>query len=219
MDIYITDIDSGRKIQIPALPMEITCGADGRFATYEIMKKGQVNVPEGSNLETVEWEAMFPGADRQHEPWIRSWLDPMEYDEILTGWRENGTALKLVITETNINMDCHLASYRPTHSGGYGDVTYSVILTEKKDITVTSASTKKTNSTSNRTTKSQSKTYTVKSGDCLWNIAKSYYGKGAEWKKIYNANKDVIEKEAKRRGKSSSNNGDRIWPGTTLSIP
>lgn len=29
-------------------------------------------------------------------------------------------------------------------------------------------------------------------GDCLWNIAKKYYGNGRKWKKIYNANKDKI---------------------------
>ena len=39
------------------------------------------------------------------------------------------------------------------------------------------------------------KTYTVKSGDCLWNIAKKYYGNGAQYTKIYNANKGELESE------------------------
>jgi len=30
-------------------------------------------------------------------------------------------------------------------------------------------------------------------GDCLWNLAKKYYGDGKKWRKIYNANKDQIE--------------------------
>ena len=34
--------------------------------------------------------------------------------------------------------------------------------------------------------------YTVKKGDCLWNIAKSYYGSGSLYTKIYEANKDKI---------------------------
>ena len=36
------------------------------------------------------------------------------------------------------------------------------------------------------------KTYTVVSGDCLWNIAKKFYGDGSQYTKIYNANKGVI---------------------------
>ncbi len=38
------------------------------------------------------------------------------------------------------------------------------------------------------------RTYTVKKGDCLWKIAKKYYGNGNQYMKIYNANKDKIKK-------------------------
>lgn len=36
------------------------------------------------------------------------------------------------------------------------------------------------------------RTHTVASGETLWAIAQKYYGTGVEWKKIYEANKDVI---------------------------
>ena len=54
----------------------------------------------------------------------------------------------------------------------------------------------------------QPKTYTVKSGDCLWNIAKKFYGNGAQYTKIYNANKGVI-----------GGNPNLIYPGQVLTIP
>lgn len=38
------------------------------------------------------------------------------------------------------------------------------------------------------------RTYTVVKGDCLWNIAKKFYGNGNQYMKIYNANKDKIKK-------------------------
>lgn len=34
--------------------------------------------------------------------------------------------------------------------------------------------------------------YTVKSGDCLWNIARDIYGDGAKWQVIYNANAGIL---------------------------
>lgn len=56
-------------------------------------------------------------------------------------------------------------------------------------------------------TKPTIQNYTVKKGDCLWNIAKKYYGKGNEYMKIYNANRDKIKKPS------------LIFPGQVLIVP
>ena len=61
--------------------------------------------------------------------------------------------------------------------------------------------------------------YTVVSGDTLMKIAKKFYGDSAQYTKIYEANRDVIEARAKKDGKASSNGGYWIYPGTSLVIP
>lgn len=65
----------------------------------------------------------------------------------------------------------------------------------------------------------QGSTYTVVSGDTLWRIAQQFYGSGAEYENIYEANKEIIESTAKTRGKNDSSNGHWIFPGTVLTIP
>jgi len=52
------------------------------------------------------------------------------------------------------------------------------------------------------------KTYTVVSGDCLWNIAKKFYGNGSQYAKIYEVNKKTI-----------GSNPNLIYPGQVLTIP
>lgn len=55
------------------------------------------------------------------------------------------------------------------------------------------------------------KTYRVwiwqENGDCLWNIAKKFYGDGRKWTIIYEANKDEIA------------DPKRIYPKQKLIIP
>lgn len=51
------------------------------------------------------------------------------------------------------------------------------------------------------------RSYTVKSGDSLSAIAKREYGDAAQWKRIYEANRDTID------------NPDLIHPGQELKIP
>lgn len=52
------------------------------------------------------------------------------------------------------------------------------------------------------------KTYTVKSGDTIYAIAKKYYGDIIQYRKIYEANKKQI-----------GSNPNRIKPGMTLTLP
>ena len=51
------------------------------------------------------------------------------------------------------------------------------------------------------------RTHTVVKGDTLSKIAKKYYGNAGQWKRIYEANKDLIE------------NPDLIYPGQTFKSP
>lgn len=62
-------------------------------------------------------------------------------------------------------------------------------------------------------------TYTIVPGDTLWELARKNYGSGAKHTMIYNANANVIEEAAKAHGKSSSDNGHWIYPGTVITIP
>lgn len=62
-------------------------------------------------------------------------------------------------------------------------------------------------------------TYIVQKGDNLWDLSRKFYGTPSRCKDLYNANKDKIEAEAKKHGKTSSNRGYWIWPGMSLNIP
>jgi nucleoid-associated protein YgaU len=49
--------------------------------------------------------------------------------------------------------------------------------------------------------------YTIKSGDSLSKIAKKHYGNANDWRKIYEANRDLIK------------DPDKIFPGQEIKIP
>ena len=49
--------------------------------------------------------------------------------------------------------------------------------------------------------------YTVRKGDTLSHIAQAHYGKASQWRRIFDANRDVLD------------DPDRIQPGQVLKIP
>lgn len=70
-----------------------------------------------------------------------------------------------------------------------------------------------------RKTKSTAKTYKVKKGDTLLNIAKKQLGNSSRRKEIYKLNKKKIEQVAKKHGRKSSSNGLYLYKGTILKLP
>ena len=54
IDIYLTGKNSNgveQKVQIPVIPETIPNDLEGRFSEYDILKVGEVHVPNGKNLE------------------------------------------------------------------------------------------------------------------------------------------------------------------------
>lgn len=217
VDIYIREKNGTREIRVPILPEDPQFpSGDGMFATHDIMGLGEVATPTGTKLGGYSWKSEFPGELRKKDPMIRgSWIEPKTYDSILTDWKKKGTKLNLLVTGYPINVDVYLEKYHAVAAGPFGDIEYEVAFVEARDIVITTSKVK----TPPKRPAPTANTYTIKSGDTLWNIAVKFYGTGTKWETIYKTNKAIIESTAKKHGKSSSNNGWWIFPGVTLTIP
>ena len=219
-DIFILDTEKNRKIQFPSLPETISFKSTTKYATYNILDLGGISLPNGRELCEFSWGATFYGEARKDYPFIRKWTAPKDLIAILNGWRDNGTVLKLIVTNTPINHDVTVSSFEAMFAGGFGDYDYTISFLEYREPQITvGKNTSLSKETKRSTTSSNSKSYTVKSGDCLWKIAQKFYGNGSKHTVIYNANKTTIEAAAKKHGKKSSDNGHWIYPGTVLTIP
>lgn len=225
VDIYLREVDGDREIRVPILPESIGFKkGEASFIVYDIMNLGEVAVPSGAGLAAYSWESVFPGKNSPEADMVRgTWAAPKTYDKILENWKNNKKKLNLlVVGYPTINEDVYIETYEGSATGGFGDISYTVSFIEARSITI---KTKKVSTSSKSKPKSdpdkskKSSSYTIKSGDTLWGIAVKFYGDGTKWKTIYNANKEIIEKTAKKHGKSSSQNGHWIYPGVTLTIP
>lgn len=228
MDIYLTYLETGDSLRFPMLPEKVNTSMGNQFGNYQILGLGEVRIPSGTALDTISWSGLLPGVSRKNDPYIKSWTAPLEVYK----WLENvksvvGTSkkLRLLITETFINMDVYLETLKGEYSGGQGDFTYDISLVQAKDIIVTS--TASTSSSDDTTTSVQASTsvdrseppsdgtYTVVQGDYLWAIAQTHYGDGSQYGVIYSANQTLIDTASNENGHEKYT----IYPGQVLTIP
>ena len=222
VDIYIRECSGKREIRVPWLPKKIDCKSGGTiFASYDIINKGEVAVPTGSELAVISWDSVFPGVNRTDQSMMRGpWKDPSVYHNILEDWKKNKTKLNVMVTGFPINMDVYLKEYNPTPSGGFGDMEYDVSFIEARGITIkTTTEKQRTQTEEPKRSVPETTAYTIKKGDCLWSISQRFLGAGSRWNEIYDLNKDIIESTAKKYGRKNSSNGHWIYPGVTIQIP
>ncbi len=234
-DIYITEMskqiitgkNDPRQIMIPWLPDEIHFESnETRFASYDILDKGEIKIPAGANIHSYSWKGVLPGEGHKNLPLQRGeWQNPKKIQSIWSAWRENGTPLRLLIIGTPVNHDVYLEDYDVTYSGAFGDYEYSISFIEARDIAMRNnpeASTSFVGAPGAFGSRPENQSlvthYTSVSGDTLWSIAARFLGDGSRWPEIYNNNQYMIETVAKNNGFQSSEYGQRLAPGTWLEI-
>lgn len=231
--LVITLTDTGKKkgtqdnvkIYFPVIPAKIQYQAAAYYQEYNIIGKGPAKIPSGEDISTIGWECFFPGTVLKGQPYVRKAgrkeiSTPKQLHNQIEKWRKNGTKLKLNITRTPFSLWVYIDKYDASVEDPHGSIYYTIEFSKVVEVSVEKVKKKgKTTGTARTSKTSSQKKYTVKKGDCLWNIAKKFYKSGAQWKKIYNANKTTIENTAKKHGKKSSSNGHFIFPGTVLKIP
>lgn len=219
------------KMYFPVNPAQINYRGATYFQEYSILNKGPVKIPNGDEISTIGWECFFPGDGLQDLPFVRSKTiksgnskvkaaSPETLHKKLEKWRTSGAKLKLNISGTPFSFWVYIDTYEATKQDAHGSIYYSIEFSKVVNVSVEKVAKKKGKTTGKkRVSASKGKKYTVKKGDCLWNISKKFYKDATKWKKIYNANKSVIEKTAKKHGFKSSRHGWWIFPGTSLKIP
>lgn len=214
MDFYLTG--NGERLQFPVNPEQIKAETGSRIITFETIELGEVGFPRGTRLTRISWEGFLPGESRLNLGIVKAWQKPQVIVDQLQRWRNAGTKLRLLVTETPLNLDVYIENFEHSYSGGHGDIFYTLDLVQARDLVVyvytdqdlqKKKSVKATGSRG-RPSPPAPKSYTVKTGDSLWAIAKRLLGSGSRWREIYELNKTVIGK-----------NPNLIFPGQVLKIP
>lgn len=200
-----------KKLQLPLNPERVTVKTNSRMNTFEVLDLGEVALPRGTQLDRIAWEGILPGESRKNMSFVGQWQDPKSIVKDIESWKDSGTKIRLLVTETTINQDVYIADFEYIWSGGYGDCHYNISLIQARDLVVMVQPGQAPKPPQPpRPAPPPPQMYTVVKGDCLWNIAKRLLKNGARWPEIYNIprNKQII-----------GPNPNLIYPGQVLQIP
>ena len=215
-EFYITQIETNQKIQLSMPPESVSVKFAQNFRTFNIIHLGEIKLPRGEKLTGVSWNGILPGQKTAAYRFINSeaWIEPTQIIKQFESWKnnhweKNTSKLRLMITQTAINLDVYLENFSHKYVGGMGNVEYNINFIAAKELTVQTV--KEMDGEQKETLEERpspsTESVTVKSGDTLWGIAQQKLGDGSRWQEIYDLNKDKIS------------NPDLIYPGQEFQMP
>ena len=213
-------------VLMPITPSKVKVKINNQNETLTLISGEEINILKAAGLTDVSFDLLLPQVPY---PFTNGGAQPADYylslfERLKTAKqpfqfilnRSMPTGRRLFYTNLTVGME----DYQITDDAEEGfDITVTVSLKQYRHYgtkTVTIQPTPTPAETPTATVEQpqretsqapQQTTYTVKSGDCLWNIAKKYLGDGSRYNEIYELNKDKIT------------NPNLIYPNQVLTLP
>jgi len=210
----------GKQILLPVTPSEIETKTGNRNKAVYILNFGEMNLAKKPGLQEVRFTVLLPGRQYGFVQMEEGFHEPEYFLNCFKEYKAAAKPVQLILFRkladgTQLfcgNMDVLLEDYTVTEKGGeQGDFWVEMCWKEWKTAKSIRYSVKSQNGSNvlveqgqKREAKTPAATYTVKTGDCLWNIAKKQLGDGAKYKEI-----------AQKNGISNPN---LIYPGQVLKL-
>ena len=198
-----------KAIRLPVIPSEFERVIDAGYDTNAIIGLGDVAVLTSNGLAQLSLSSFFPNNEYSFNEYSNA-PKPYEMVRYFKEWKNKGTVVRVIFTGTDINQEMYITNFAYGEKDGTGDVYYTMDLLEYRPIIVPTITENNSNNTQNtnrptdtnnnsnkNNTNNTQKTHKVKKGDCLWDIAQKYYGKGGLYPKIKEANKSKYPSLAK----------------------
>lgn len=206
--------------RVPVVPEKITIKIKNQNKTLNLISGVEINTLRDAGLSEVSFDLLLPQVSYSFAPDSRSadyylgLFEKLKTDRKPFQWivnRQLPNGAPLFFT----NLTVSLEDYQIIEDAGEGfDITvrvslkqYRVYGTKKVTVDKSTSTASVTKSDRDSSTAPEVTTYTVKAGDCLWNIAKKYLGKGSRYTEIAELNKDKIKTP------------NLIFPGQVLTLP
>ncbi len=226
--VYLGDVE------IPIPPEKINLKISGNNKTITLINDGEINILKNPGLTELSFELLLPQVQYPFAYYPNGFQRAQYYLNTLEKLMVERKTFQFIVSRVlpngiplyDTNMKVSLEKYEIKEDAKNGfDITVSITLKQYRDYAtkvievVEVVDTKTASVSSDRAGAPSYQSYTVVSGDTLWDIARRCLGNGTRWREIYDLNADTIESTARSRGLGSSSTGHWIFPGTVLNIP
>lgn len=206
MQIIFRNTRTGEELIMPVTPPSFQVELGRLVEQVDMAGTGQVNLPGLEGLFNEQQTFLLPDSERSYTQ--GGWSgDPYATVDMLVRWSNAGDVLRMIVTQTPVNVAVILPPVRYGQQDGTGDVYVTLTLRQYRDLAAETVENADTGNAGRAAPAAQTDetSYTVQKGDTLWGIARRHYGQGS-----------LAQRLAAYNGIGNAN---VIFPGQVVTLP
>lgn len=187
------------KLTLPVTPWEYSVSSGQMNKVVSITQVGEALIFSNPKLRTLKFSCFFPSLHHEYPFVVGDEKEPADCISLLTKWKESKKPVRVVISDSPVNMAMAIMSFDYHEKDGTRDIYYSLELTEYKELTIKDANENRkveetTGLKERPTDKPQATEAKVKNGSDILDTAKKAYGQYNKWRRIAQGNnmKDLL---------------------------
>ena len=200
---------TSKELILPVTPARYFWRHPTKLETVSLDQLGEATLHGGYKMGDCTLENVLLPAQQYPFMVPGSRAAPYEYLYDLEVWCDKGAQLQWIVSGTSVNASVLIEEITQGEQDGTNDLYITIAMRQWQRLetpVLALSGGGATTARDSQTGAASTKTYTVQSGDCLWNLAEKYYGDGTQYKKLAAANPEIT-------------NPNLIYPGQVLTIP
>lgn len=187
LKFIIKDTEKDTETVLPVTPPSFEVSHGINVETINIHTIGDVVLAGHGTLSTIRIDCMLPSKSYPFNQ-SKAKLVPYDYIKKIKSWCDNHTILRFIVSDTTVNMQVIISDFSYGEKDGTGNVYASINLREYRKLSVIQTSKTGNSTRGSEKTKTEVKSYLVKSGDTLGSISRKYYGNSSLYSKLASYN-------------------------------
>lgn len=203
------DPSTSKELILPVTPPRYFWRHPTKIEVVSLDQLGEATLHGGYKMGDCTLENVLLPAQQYPFMVPGSRAAPYEYLYDLEVWCDKGAQLQWIVSGTSVNASVLIEEITQGEQDGTNDLYITIAMRQWQRLetpVLALSGGGATTARDSQTGAASTKTYTVQSGDCLWNLAEKYYGDGTQYKKLAAANPEIT-------------NPNLIYPGQVLTIP
>lgn len=183
---------NNEKFIVPVTPRNYEVKTAQDNETIDILDFGEAMLFGNAKLKRLSFSCFFPNPKHNYPFVVGDIKTPNEWVELLTKWKEAKKPVRVIITDSPVNLMMGLKEFTYREQDGSRDIYYKVSFIEYKELNTPSANNEKqideTTGLKKRTDEPEKPESWVDKADDILDASKKVYGDYSHWRNIVQSN-------------------------------